>query len=60
MKNYLFEIMSGEYEGERFFIYANSREECDETLALYFPDEEVELQGIYSNEEADILGYDTY
>lgn len=61
MKNYLFEVVGGNYdnEGERFFIC------CEEgfvvqTLEDYFPDgiECIEL-GVYNDDEADLLGYDT-
>lgn len=61
MKNYLFEVVGGNYdnEGERFFIL------CEEgaavqTLEDYFPDgiECIQL-GVYDDDEADLLGYDT-
>ena len=62
MKNYLFEIV-GEYSdicGEQFFVQCNSREEADEILAEYFWGEKVELLGVYTDEEAEWLGLDTY
>jgi hypothetical protein len=60
MKNYLFEIMNGEYEGEMFFVQANNREEADEILGKYFWGETVKCRGIYTDEEAERMGYDTY
>lgn len=62
MLNYLFEI-TGEWSdicGERFFVQCNSREEADEILGEYFWGEEVKCLGEYTDEEAEILGYDTY
>lgn len=60
MKNYLFEVMSGEYEGEMFFVQAENRDEADEVLGEYFWGEKVKYRGTYSDEEAETLGYDTY
>lgn len=60
MNNYLFEIMSGEYEGEMFFVQAENRDEADEVLGEYFWGEKVKYRGTYSDEEAEWMGYDTY
>lgn len=62
MLNYLFEIIGEESEicGERFFVQAETREEADEIREEWFADEEVECLGEYTDEYAEILGYDTY
>lgn len=60
MKNYLFEVMSGEYEGEMFFVQAENRDKADEVLGEYFWGEKVKYLGVYSDEEAEMMGYDTY
>ncbi len=60
MNNYLFEIMSGEYEGEMFFVQAENRDKADEVLGEYFWGEKVKYRGPYSDEEAERMGYDTY
>lgn len=60
MNNYLFEIMSGEYEGEMFFVQAENRDKADEVLGEYFWGEKVKYRGTYSDEEAERMGYDTY
>ena len=60
MNNYLFEIMSGEYEGEMFFVQAENRDKADEVLGEYFWGEKVQYRGTYSDEEAERMGYDTY
>ena len=59
MNNYLFEIMSGEYEGEMFFVQAENRDKADEVLGEYFWGEKVKYRGTYSDEEAEMMGYDT-
>ena len=62
MINYLFEFV-GDYSdlcGERIFVQCNSREEADEILGEYFWGERVICLGEYSNEEAEVMGYDTY
>ena len=62
MLNYLFEIVGEDSElcGELFFVQAVDREEADELLKVWFADEEVECIGEYTDEDAEILGYDTY
>ena len=60
MKNFLFEMMSGENEGEMFFVQAENRDEADEILGEYFWGEKIKFRGIYSDEEAERMGYDTY
>ncbi len=61
MKNYLFEIVSGDYEGEEFFVQAENKEDARAVAQQVAADGgKVRLIGIYSDEDADILGYDTY
>ena len=60
MKNYLFEIVSGDYEGEEFFVQANDKIEAFKIAHDVAGDEKIRYYGIYSDEEAEILGYDTY
>lgn len=62
MKNYLFEIV-GEYSelcGETFFVQADNREKANEILAEYFKGEKIRFLGVYSDTEAEMMGYDTY
>lgn len=60
MNNFLFEITDGLFEGERFFVQAESKTEAVEILDEYFPDESLQLLGVYTDEEAEWMGYDTY
>lgn len=62
MWNYLFEIISewSENYGEQFFIQCDTREKADEILSQYFQGEKVKYLGKYTDEEAEIMGYDTY
>lgn len=62
MWNYLFVIIGedSEYCGEEFFIQCNTFEETEEILKIYFPDEKVSYIGIFNDEEAEALGFDTY
>jgi len=62
MKNYLFEV-TGEWSelcGECFFVQCNNRKEANEALDTYFWGEEVKCLGIFTDEEAECMGYDTY
>lgn len=60
MKNYLFEIVSGDYEGEEFFVQANDKPEAFEIAHDVAVDEKIRFLGIYTDEEAERMGYDTY
>ena len=60
MKNYLFEIVSGDYEGEEFFVQANDKAEAFAIAHDVAVDDKIRFLGIYTDEEADVLGYDTY
>jgi hypothetical protein len=53
--DYLFQDME---TGEEFFVEIETKEEAVTTAKTYF--EEPILIGIFSPEDADILGYDTY
>jgi hypothetical protein len=53
--DYLFQDME---TGEEFFVECETKEEAITTAKTYF--EEPVLNGIFSPEDADILGYDTY
>lgn len=60
MKNYLFEIVSGDYEGEKFFIQADNRFEAVRIAYDVVVDDKIHFLGIYTDEEAEMMGYDTY
>ena len=61
MTNFLFEIVSGDYEGEEFFVQAANKVDAVAVARQVAADGgKVRLIGIYSDEDADILGYDTY
>lgn len=60
MKNYLFEIVSGDYEGEEFFVQANSKSEALAIAHDVAVSNKIRCLGIYTDEEAEIMGYDTY
>lgn len=60
MNNFLFEITDGLFEGERFFVQAEDKTEAVEILDEYFPDVSLQLLGVYTDEEAEWMGYDTY
>ena len=55
MYDYFFEDVE---TGEEFFVEVETEEEAIEIAERFF-DEPV-LKGIFSPEDADILGYDTY
>lgn len=58
MLNYLFEDIE---TGERFFVQAFDEVDRDNIMLENDIDpEEVELIGIYTDEEAEELGYDTF
>lgn len=58
MLNYLCEDLES---GELFFVQCADETERDEILlANDFDLEQVDIYGIYTDEEAEILGYDTY
>ena len=60
MKNYLFEIVSGDYEGEEFFVQANNKSEAFTIAHDVAVDGKIRFLGIYTDEEAEMMGYDTY
>lgn len=60
MKNYLFEIVSGDYEGEEFFAQANNKSEAFAIAHDVAGKEKVRFLGVYTDEEAEWMGYDTY
>lgn len=62
MKNYLFEFVDewSDLCGEQFFVQCNTREEADEIINQYFPNEKVHYIDEFTDEEAEILGFDTY
>lgn len=60
MKNYLFEIVDGDYEGEEFFVQANDKAEAVKIAKDVSNGEKVRYYGVYSDEEAEMMGYDTY
>ena len=58
MLNYLCEDLES---GELFFVQCADETERDEILlANDFDSDQVDIYGIYTDEEAEILGYDTY
>lgn len=62
MWNYLFEIIGeeSEYCGEMFFVQCDTIEEAEDIVKIYFTDEEVKYLGLFDDEEAEAMGYDTY
>lgn len=60
MKNFLFEIMSGDYEGEEFFVQCEYKADAFEIARDVAEGAKVRLIGVYSDEEAERMGYDTY
>lgn len=60
MSNYLFEIMSGDYEGEEFFAVANNKDEAYKIARDVAGKEKICCYGRYTDEEAERMGYDTY
>ena len=57
MKNYQYKDTNS---GEIFFIQATSREKAAEIAADYFDVDALAFCGVYSDYEAEMLGYDTY
>lgn len=56
--NFLFEDKES---GEQFFVECENMKECLEILSENdFERENLNFLGVFSTEEADILGYDTY
>jgi hypothetical protein len=60
MMNWLFEIRSGEWEGEMFFVQTNSKQSAFYTAREVAEGEKIQCIGIYNDEEAERMGYDTY
>lgn len=46
--------------GEEFFVEADNKKEVSKKVAQYFPGEVVACYGPISEEEAEMMGYDTY
>ena len=58
MLNYLCEDLES---GELFFVQCADETERDEILlANNFDLDQIDIYGVYTDEEAEILGYDTY
>lgn len=60
MPNFLFEIVSGEYEGEEFFVQAKDKVDAFTIARNVAEGEKIRCYGTYSDEEAERMGYDTY
>ena len=60
MKNFLFEIVNGDYEGEIFFVQCEYKADAFEIAHDVAEGAKVRLIGVYSDEEAERMGYDTY
>ena len=58
----MFEIIGeeSEYCGEMFFVQCDTIEEAEDIVKIYFTDEEVKYLGLFDDEEAEAMGYDTY
>ena len=63
MKNVLVEVTDGNYDniGERFFVQVTGRiKEVAEILEENFPNGiECDIIGVYDDDMADLMGYDT-
>lgn len=59
--NYLYVVSgpSSPYSGETFFVYAKNRSEAD-LMAYTVYGEKTEFMGKYSDNQAEMMGYDTY
>ena len=60
MPNFLFEIVSGDYEGEEFFVQAANKIDAVATAREIAEGEKIRYLGVYNDEEAEWMGYDTY
>ena len=62
MWNYLFEVVSewSENCGEQFFVQCDARKEADEIVSDNFWGDKVKYLGKYTDEEAEMMGFDTY
>ena len=60
MDNYLFEIMSGEWEGVEFFVQSTTKNGAFYTAREVAEGEKIRCLGVYSDEEAEMMGYDTF
>lgn len=62
MWNFLVEITTegSDFEGEEFFVQASTLEEADEIIALNFEGEDYCFHGRFTDEEAEVMGLDTY
>lgn len=60
MMNYLFEIVMGEYEGVMFFVQENSQDAAFVAALEISEQSIVQYHGEYSDEEAEMMGYDTF
>ena len=60
--NFLVEITTegSDLEGEEFFVQAPTMEEADEIVAQYFEGENYCYHGRFTDEEAEMMGLDTY
>lgn len=58
MYDFMYEFVES---GERFFVECVNMDECKRILYENdIPKEEIEFLGVFTTDEADILGYDTY
>ena len=60
MMNYLFEIVMGEYEGVMFFVQENSQDAAFVAALEISEQSIVQYHGEHSDEEAEMMGYDTF
>lgn len=61
MLNYLFEIISdNEFYGENFFVQEKSLAKSWAIVDRYFPNETCRYIDSFNDEEAEMMGYDTY
>lgn len=60
--NFLVEITTegSDLEGEEFFVQAHDIYEADEVVAQYFEGENYCYHGRFTDEEAEMMGLDTY
>ena len=63
MNNWLFEILTGEMEGELFFVQEETLAQAKKTMRREFPNRETTWavnKKPFTDEEAEMLGYDTF
>lgn len=62
LKNFLCEIITEDsmYEGEKFFVQTDTLGNASRIAYALYPEEEITFRGIYTDFEAEMLGYDTF